>query len=265
MIIQIYEIQTPAEAEAMIELGVDHIGSVILSETDWKIPELKETLTFIRSSPAKSSLIPLFNSLNTVLRALDYYQPDIVHFCEALTDPRHFRSECRRLVALQQEIKRRFASVQIMRSIPIAQAGSNMSLPTQEISAIFEPYSDYFLTDTVLAVQSKTLEECQPVQGFVGITGEACRWDKAADLVATSRLPVILAGGLSPANVAEAVMKVRPAGVDSCTLTNAHDENGSPIRFKKDLGKVKLLIDNVRQAEQELLGSEVQGFNDSGS
>ena len=28
----------------MIELGVDHIGSVIVSETDWKIPEVKETL-----------------------------------------------------------------------------------------------------------------------------------------------------------------------------------------------------------------------------
>ena len=32
MIIQIYEIQTPSEAERCIELGVDHIGSVILSE-----------------------------------------------------------------------------------------------------------------------------------------------------------------------------------------------------------------------------------------
>jgi len=30
MIVQIYEIQTPSEAEAMIHLGVDHIGSVIL-------------------------------------------------------------------------------------------------------------------------------------------------------------------------------------------------------------------------------------------
>ena len=32
LIVQIYEIQTPAEAELMIEAGVDHIGGVILSE-----------------------------------------------------------------------------------------------------------------------------------------------------------------------------------------------------------------------------------------
>ena len=32
MIIQIYEIQTPHEAEGLIEAGVDHIGSVLTPE-----------------------------------------------------------------------------------------------------------------------------------------------------------------------------------------------------------------------------------------
>ena len=45
IIIQIYEIQTPSEAESMLELGVDHIGSVLTSETDWKNPTIKETVT----------------------------------------------------------------------------------------------------------------------------------------------------------------------------------------------------------------------------
>ena len=30
-IVQVYEIQTPEEAQAMIEIGVDHVGSVITS------------------------------------------------------------------------------------------------------------------------------------------------------------------------------------------------------------------------------------------
>ena len=34
MITQIYEIQTPQEAEKCIELGVDQIGSVLLSQGD---------------------------------------------------------------------------------------------------------------------------------------------------------------------------------------------------------------------------------------
>ena len=79
MIIQIYEIQNPSEAAALIELGVDHIGSVLLGEQGWKVPAIQETIELVNSTNAKSSLIPLFNDLDSVLRALDYYRPHIVH------------------------------------------------------------------------------------------------------------------------------------------------------------------------------------------
>ncbi len=259
MIIQIYEIQTPTEAEILTRLGVDHIGSVIISETEWKIPEVRETLNFVRSTSAKSSLIPLFNTLDSVLRTLDYYRPDIVHFCEALTDHQDVRSYCQRLIELQQDVKKRFPQIKIIRSIPIAQSGKDNSIPTLEFSKKFEPSSDFFLTDTILVNQSGIVDDSQPVQGFVGITGQTCNWDTAASLVASSRIPVILAGGVSPANVSDGIMRVRPAGVDSCTLTNALDANGLPIRFKKDPLKVRQLIEAAREAEQSLIGSEVQG------
>ena len=42
MITQIYEIQTPREAEKCIELGVDQIGSVLLSQGDWRVEVLRE-------------------------------------------------------------------------------------------------------------------------------------------------------------------------------------------------------------------------------
>ena len=254
MIVQIYEIQSPAEANALIELGVDHTGSVIVSETEWKVPEIRETLEVVRSSSAKSSLIPLFNTLDSVLRALDYYQPDIIHFCEALTAHQDVWAYCQRLIQLQQDVKSRFPLIRIMRSIPIVPAGVENSIPTLEISRWFEPSSDFFLTDTMLVGQSGKDDNKQPEDGFVGITGQTCNWDTAADLVAASRIPVILAGGVSPDNVADGIARVRPAGVDSCTLTNARDDNGLPIRFKKDLSKVKLLIDAVREAEKRVMG-----------
>ena len=265
MIIQIYEIQSPAEANALIELGVDHTGSVIVSEMEWKVPEIRETLEVVRSSSAKSSLIPLFNALDSVLRALDYYQPDIIHFCEALTAHQDVWAYCQRLIQLQQDVKLRFPLIRIMRSLPIAPAGVENSIPTLEISRWFEPSSDFFLTDTMLVSQSGKDDNKQPEDGFVGITGQTCNWDTAADLVAVSRIPVILAGGVSPDNVADGIARVRPAGVDSCTLTNARDDYDLPIRFKKDLGKVKLLIDAVREAEKRVMGSKVQGSKVQGS
>lgn len=249
MIIQIYEIQTPAEAQTLIDLGVNHIGSVIVSETEWKVPELKDTLECVRSSSAKSSLIPLFNTADSVFRILDYYRPDIIHFCEALTDQPGVKNFCRRLIELQQEVKRRFPDIRIMRSIPIARAGAPDSISTLEIAGWFEPTSDFFLTDTILLNQSGTNVDSQPVQGFVGLTGQTCNWDTARRLASTSHIPVILAGGISPANVSEGIARVKPAGVDSCTLTNARDERGLNIRFKKDMQKVQQLVEVVRGAE----------------
>ncbi len=254
MIIQIYEIQTPAEAERMVKLGVDHIGSVVVSEAEWKVPAVKETVDWVRSAAAKSSLIPLFNSQDSVLKTLDYYQPDIVHFCEALIGRKDLATTCQRLIELQQEIKNRFPQIRIMRSIPIIQTGKDNSVPTFEIRNLFEPYSDFLLTDTVLMEHTRPDNDTQPVAGFVGITGQTCNWNIATRLVASSRIPVILAGGLSPDNVLAGILQVRPAGVDSCTLTNARDENGRPIRFKKDAQKVKQMINAVRKAEKALEG-----------
>ena len=70
--------------------------------------------------------------------------------------------------------------------------------------------------------------------------------------MAQSRIPVILAGGLSPENVREAVLAVRPAGVDSCTLTNAVDEAGAYVRFQKDPDKVERFVRQARKAAQEM-------------
>jgi phosphoribosylanthranilate isomerase len=252
MIIQIYEIQDPVEAESMIELGVDHIGSVLVSETNWKVSGVKDVLELIRSSSAKSSLIPLFNTRDSVLRTLDYYQPDIIHFCEALTDQKNMWDYCRQLIQLQEEVKKRFPQLMIMRSLPIAQADKKNSVPTLEFGRFFEPVSDFFLTDTLLTSTSTANDDPQPVHGFVGITGQTCNWNMAGKLVEASRIPVVLAGGISPGNVTEAIMRVRPGGVDSCTRTNALDEKGLPIRFKKDPHRVKRLVDAVRQAEKSL-------------
>ena len=252
IIVQIYEIQDPFEAEKLVEIGVDHIGSVIVSETEWQVPGVKDTIRQVRSAAAKCSLIPLFNSLDAVLYTLDYYQPDIVHFCESLVGGNDVWDYCRRLIQLQKEVKERFPQIGIMRSIPITQPGKSKSNFTLELCRWFEPSSDFFLTDTLLANEPGLDDAHQPVPGFVGITGERCDWDIAAEMVAACRIPVILAGGISPDNVAEGIRRVRPAGVDSCTRTNALDEKGVPIRFKKDLQQVKRLVDAVREAEKTL-------------
>jgi len=255
LITQIYEIQTPDEARLMADCGVDHIGSVVLSGADWKQPVVYDTIRMAADRNVRSSLILLFNDKPTVVSALSYYKPDIVHFCEDLVplvssgDP---NASLQPLIHLQAEVRAHFPDIEIMRSIPVVEAGDRRGPPALEFVRLFEPVSDYFLTDTRISG-----DPVQPVCGFVGITGRTCDWQAAAELVAYSRIPVILAGGLAPENVFEGVRGVRPAGVDSCTRTNAVDRAGRPIRFKKDVEKVKAFVRQARRAQQGLQGKAV--------
>ncbi len=256
--VQIYEVQTPSEAEKLIALDVDHIGSVIESKKSWKVPLILDTIHTVHGAGARSSLIPLFDDLDTISFMLDYYTPDIVHFCEAITLENGLCGRCNKLVLLQESVKKRFPEIEIMRSIPIIQSGMPVQGDTMALAHMFEPVSDYFLTDTLLVKTSGSIVDHQPVKGFVGITGQICNWDIAAKLVKSSQIPVILAGGISPDNVFDGILDVLPAGVDSCTGTNAMDAKGNSIRFKKDLKKVKRFMDEVRRAEQVLSESNIR-------
>ncbi len=51
----------------------------------------------------------------------------------------------------------------------------------------------------------------------LGGTGRTHDWNLSARLVASTRRPVFLAGGIRPANVSEAIRTVRPFGIDLCS------------------------------------------------
>ena len=72
------------------------------------------------------------------------------------------------------------------------------------------PFIDAFLIDTL-----------NPKTGQVGGTGLVGNWTRAARFVQESPIPVILAGGLTPTNVARAIERVRPYAVDVNTGVKA--------------------------------------------
>lgn len=79
------------------------------------------------------------------------------------------------------------------------------------------------------------------VAGVYGGTGESFNWDLAAE-IAWQR-PVVLAGGLTPENVAEAVRTVRPYGVDVSSGVET-----APGR--KDPAKVEAFIRNAKSCDR---------------
>lgn len=58
------------------------------------------------------------------------------------------------------------------------------------------------------------LDTYDPATGRHGATGKTHDWSLSARIVEAVDVPVILAGGLTPANVAAAIRRVRPWGVD---------------------------------------------------
>lgn len=259
-IIQIYEVQKPKEAEALIDLGVNNIGSVLVDQAKWKKSAIRKTVQVIRQAGARSGLILLFKDPIKIFQAIDYYQPDFVHFCEVLSPfPGDHASMIREydvLLSLQLDVKDRFPQVEIMRSLSVPLPGLQQTDNIQKnilgFAERFAPFSDYFLIDTL--IWNPEGASGQPVPGYVGITGSVCDWNIARAVIEASPIPVILAGGLSGQNVFEAIVSLKPAGVDSCTQTNALDRNGRPVRFKKDMKKVRRFVEEARRADRFVQG-----------
>jgi phosphoribosylanthranilate isomerase len=70
-------------------------------------------------------------------------------------------------------------------------------------------------------------------------------WKISRLLADCSPKPLILAGGLGPENVRQAILEVRPAGVDSHTGVEGPDG-------RKDEGRVRAFVTEARAAFREL-------------
>lgn len=93
------------------------------------------------------------------------------------------------------------------------------------------PLVDAFITDTY-----------DPSTGASGATGRTHDWSVSRRLVACSPRPVILAGGLTPDNVAAAIAAVRPAGVD------VHTGVEDPTTGRKCPAKLRRFVAAARRA-----------------
>ena len=94
--------------------------------------------------------------------------------------------------------------------------------------SVAETYAD--LVDAIL-LDTKAGSE-------VGGTGKTHNWDISREIVSSINKPVILAGGLNPDNVANAIKKVKPYAVD--VSSGVESEPGI-----KDSEKMKRFIQNA--------------------
>ena len=206
MIVQIYEVRSPAEAVALAACGVDHIGVLVgFGAFPREIDPVSARLIF-DACPAAVTRVAL--SLSAAPEAIGAViaetRPDILHLGAA--------AELFSAGATAM-LKERHPSCRIMRSIPVIDA-SSLALARE-----YEGIADFLLLDSH-----------RPGDVQIGAQGRTHDWEISRRIVETVAVPAILAGGLGPDNVAEAIRAVHPAGVDSKTRTDRADGTGKDLR-----------------------------------
>lgn len=118
---------------------------------------------------------------------------------------------------------------------------------------------EYFMPRTIKALKIKddcTSEQYKQYKAKVnaflldtyskkvaGGTGKTFNWDIAVEMK-TLGVPIILAGGLNPSNIGEAIQKVNPYGLD--VGSGVEEKPG-----KKDHELMRELFENLRKEEKE--------------
>jgi phosphoribosylanthranilate isomerase len=188
--IQVAGVIDKVEAGMLVDCGVRFLGFPL------RLPVHKEDLseddaaTIIRSlhPPRFGVVITYLDDANEIVAFTDQLGAGIVQLHGDIE-----LQELRRLRLLRPDLA-------IIKSLVIGEQGRAELIETV---ATMGPDVDAFITDTF-----------DPATGASGATGKTHDWSISREIVGASQQPVILAGGLTPLNVREAILEVRPAGVD---------------------------------------------------
>lgn len=218
MVTQIYGLTTVADAVEVDRLQPDHIGVVVDEGIETWDSVDEATAAGIAAAVTHARLVAL--SLSTdpdrILATAGLLDAPIVHVARAHEMP----------TAALVGLRDRLGSRELMLTVPVRDEESI------SVAARLAVVADYLLLDSA-----------HPSTGVVGATGLVHDWDLSARIVADTPCRIVLAGGLGPDNVAEAIRRVRPWGVDSETRTSRDDD-----RRRKDVAKVEAFIAGARSA-----------------
>lgn len=220
-IIQVAGVIDSAEARMLMEAGVEYLGFPLrlpVNKEDITEEEAAEIIKIIEP-PHKAVLITYLNKAEEISEFCDKLQVKYVQL--------HGPIDSDQLKMLKTALP----DLHIIKSLVIR--GNNLSELENTVAAISD-LVDLFITDTF-----------DPSTGASGATGKTHDWNISRRLIEISPKPVILAGGLNPENVREAILFTRPAGVD--VHTGIESSKG-----RKDYLLTRRFIEECRRAFSEL-------------
>ena len=202
--IQIAGVSSIEDSIRLIGIGVEGLGFTL------RLPSgIHDNLTEEKARQIIAALPPLVGS---VLITYITNPTEAVDFCKYLgvnTVQLHAPVE----KGVMTEIKKQLPNIKIIKNVNvISEAAVNeVQIYTDEADAII-------------------LDSYDPKSGMHGATGLTHDWTISRKIVQMCNKPVILAGGLNPDNVAEAIKYVQPWGID--VHTGIENPDGTPNHEK---------------------------------
>lgn len=202
MITQIYSMNSVEEALAVIEAGADYIGLTppqYLEGGQIAPGEISEQMCFsileAAKGLAKCVLIASNDDEDYYCEIVRKYRPDIIQITG-------------KSVTINKKLRERIKA--ISPDILIEQAICMDGEQAIERAEKLAEFSDLFILDSRTSADH-----------IIGASGITHNWDWDCEIIRRVGIPVIIAGGLGVDNVADAIEKIHPFGVDSLTRTNS--------------------------------------------
>lgn len=225
---QIYSLIEYDESVATMDAGADNIGLVPMQNGGvpaHRVPIERVHRIFdeCRRRGVTSVAIMLTNDPNEMIDLAREIQPDILHIAGD-----GYAADA----AFADRLKQVAPNTKLMQAVLVDDESA------VERAKEYAKYCDIILTDSGLA----------PDTG-IGASGLTHDWSIDARIVAECGKPVIMAGGLGPDNVAEAILTCKPYGVDSLTKTSIKYDGG---HMEKDIDKVRLFCERADAAAAQI-------------
>jgi phosphoribosylanthranilate isomerase len=219
MLVQIYAIKTIQEAQICIDAGADRFG-VVVGEAGKTPDETNHAQTRVIFQATPPAYPRMALTVETETGAIE----SMVR--ETGAEILHLSGDISKLPPEGvQKLRKALPGVQIVQAIPVS------GPKAIKLGLAYQGVCDVCFLDSK-----------DPNVEVIGATGAVHDWSISRQIVEKLSIPVILAGGLSPENVAGAIAVVHPWGVDSNSCTNF------PGTWDKDPERVRRFVDAAKGA-----------------
>ena len=222
-IVQIYGVEHYDDALAGASLEADHLGFRVGDPAFTRSGEpclsVAEARRIFEDLAPATVTVALFATPDEdlILRVVEAACPKMVQVCWEV-DAMGMERERR--------LRRKLGRVNLIKEIPVG--GAETRRAALESALRYQSCADFLILDTYADPR------------WIGATGQTHDWTISREIVQQVSVPCILAGGLGPDNVAEALGAVRPWGVDSYSRTNLPSG-------RKDMSMVRSFIEAVHR------------------